>query len=113
MFVFDDLLKPSRKISADAQKYVYDRLLFDTPFTLESYKAFLEQIGFNVLEADDIAKHLQKSYEALIDSLKKKLFSKDNRHQDKYEKLIFSYQKTIDAVDHNELGYALYVCQKK
>lgn len=113
VFVFDDLFKPSKEISADTQKYVYDRLLFDTPFTFESYKAYLEQIGFHILETEDHATHLQKSYAALIDILKKKLFSKNNRHQEKYEKLIFSYQKTIDAVSHNELGYALYVCQKK
>ena len=49
IMVFDDLLRPKRDISADAQKYVYDRLLFDTEFSFESYQSALKAQGFEVL----------------------------------------------------------------
>ena len=43
--VFDDLLRPKREITPEAQTYVYDRLLFDTEFTFESYPAGPERPG--------------------------------------------------------------------
>ncbi len=62
IMVFDDLLRPRRDISADAQKYVYDRLLFDTEFSFESYQTALKAHGFKILETRDISEHLQTSY---------------------------------------------------
>lgn len=113
-FIFDDLLKPKNNISYDSQKYVYDRLLFGTPFSFESYKSYLEKIGFTIIESTDISKHLKKSYEELIKILEKKLCSKDaQKYRDDYKKLIFSYQKMAFAVDQNELGWGMYLCKKE
>ena len=46
IMVFDDLLRPKRDITPEAQTYVYDRLLFDTEFTFESYQQALKDQGF-------------------------------------------------------------------
>ena len=67
IFVFDDLVKPKQQVSEDAQKYVYDRLLYDTEFSFESYQEALKAQGFEVLEAEDISGHLRQSYLCLAD----------------------------------------------
>jgi len=111
--IFDDLIKPKKDISKDAEKYVYERLLFDTSFSYESYKYKLKEIGFEVLESTDLSKHLKKSYQKLKNILESRLNHKPNKkYIENYKKLIFAYQKMIEAIDKNELGWAMYVCKK-
>ena len=62
IIVFDDLLRPKREITPEAQTYVYDRLLFDTEFTFESYQQALKDQGFEVIEAVNVSQHLKQSY---------------------------------------------------
>ena len=63
--VFDDLFKPKREISQSARQYVYDRLLFDTDFSFESYQDSLRSCGFQMLGAQDLSGHLKTSYACL------------------------------------------------
>ena len=48
IFVFDDLVKPKQEVSPDAQRYVYERLLYDTEFSFESYQDALRAQGFEI-----------------------------------------------------------------
>ena len=48
IFVFDDLYKPTTGLSPKAQKYVYERLLFDTEYNFASYQQELLGIGFEI-----------------------------------------------------------------
>ena len=59
IMVFDDLIKPQPEIGAEAHKFVYDRLLFDTPFSFDSYQDALKAQGFKILEAHDLSSHLK------------------------------------------------------
>ena len=65
VFVFDDLIKPKAEISAATKKYVYDRLIFDTDFTFETYQDSLKKAGFQVVHAEDLSDHLKMSYQCL------------------------------------------------
>ena len=55
VLIFDDLTKPRPDISDAARTYVYDRLLFDTPYSFESYQGALRDTGFTILEAVDLS----------------------------------------------------------
>ncbi len=109
IFVFDDLVKPNQDVSPDAQKYVYDRLLFDTEFSFESYQEALEATGFEILEALDMSSHLRQSYLCLADRTPK---GTNDEHTEHYEWLTTAYLGTAKAVEDNELGWGLYVCRK-
>ena len=108
IMVFDDLIKPQPNISADGQKYVYDRLLFDTPFSFDSYQQALEDRGFTILEAHDLSAHLKNSYLRLADRTPKA----SGEHADHYEMLTTAYRETAKAVDNREVGWGLFICQK-
>ena len=108
IMVFDDLLRPKRDISADAQKYVYDRLLFDTEFSFESYQTALKIQGFEVLKARDISEHLKTSYLCLSERTPKD----GGEHAERFQYLTKAYIETARAVENNELGWGLFVCRK-
>ena len=108
VMVFDDLTKPQPEISADAQKYVYDRLLYDTPFSFGSYQTALRAQGFKIREARDISSHLKKSYLRLADRTPKDA----GEHSEHYEWLSTAYRETARAVDNKELGWGLFICEK-
>ena len=107
--VFDDLLRPKRNITPDAQTYVYDRLLFDTEFTFDSYQQALKDQGFKVVEALDLSPHLKQSYLCLADRTPKDDASEAAEH---YRWLTKAYIETAAAVDRDELGWGLFVCRK-
>ena len=48
IFVFDDLVKPKQEVSPESQRFVYDRLLYDTEFSFESYQDALKAQGFEL-----------------------------------------------------------------
>ncbi len=113
IFVFDDLIKPKFNISSDTKKYVYERLLFDTPFSFKTYQVQLQKTGFKVLKAIDASEHMKKTYEKLIEILQEKIIKGDNKEfHARYKYLIQAYSKTIEATNKKELGWAIYVCKK-
>ena len=108
IMVFDDLIKPKTDISAEAQKFVYDRLLYDTPFNFESYQDTLKSHGFKILEAHDLSAHLKNSYILLAGRVP----TDSSEHAEHYAELAKSYIETARAVDNKELGWGFYICQK-
>ncbi len=108
IMVFDDLVKPKPDISDDAQKFVYDRLLYDTPFSFESYQDALKAQGFKVLEAHDLSAHLKNSYILLAGRVP----TNSTEHAEHYKELANAYIETARAVDNKELGWGFYICQK-
>ena len=108
LFVFDDLIKPKSDISPTAREYVYERLLFDTPFSFSTYQDTLKTIGFQVLEAHDLSSHLKQSYRCLDQMAQGRSQGKD----DKFEQLSYSYQQMVQAIENQELGWAMYLCRK-
>lgn len=108
IMVFDDLIKPRSDISPEGQKYVYERLLYDTEFTFESYQQALTAQGFRVLEALDLSEHLKTSYLVLAERTPKGA----SENAERYEYLTKAYLETAAAVDKREVGWGFFVCQK-
>ena len=108
VLVFDDLIKPKADVSEQSRKYVYERLLFDTEFSFDSYQAALADTGFKVLDARDVSPHLQKSYQLLAGITA----DKSQQEADRYTSLSFAYQQMVRAVEAGELGWGFYLCRK-
>ncbi len=108
IMVFDDLIKPQPNISPAAKEFVYDRLLYDTPYSFESYQDALESIGFTIVEALDLSPHLKNSYLRLAERTP----ADDGDHSEHYAWLSNAYRETAKAVDNQEMGWGLFVCQK-
>ena len=111
MMIFDDLTKPRSDISESAQKFVYERLLFDTDFSFYSYMDNLREIGFKVLQARDLSEHLAQSYTYL--SKLASIAVGPEGYQDRFDYLADAYMKTVEAINNDELGWAQFLCVKK
>ena len=101
--VFDDLIKPKPDISDEARTFVYDRLLFDTDFSFRSYMDTLREHGFRVLDARDLSAHLAYSYHCLSVMA---ATGHDPARQERFKALSDAYQKMVNAVHNEELGWA-------
>lgn len=108
IFVFDDLTKPQPHIGPEAQKFVYERLLYDTDFSFASYQDALQAAGFAVLEAEDISRHLKTSYQMLSAAAARG----NAEHRERFDYLTAAYRETALSVDRQEVGWALFVCRK-
>lgn len=111
LFVFDDLLKPHATISANAKKFVYDRLLFDTDFNFISYQETLNSIGFNVVYAEDLSESLLKSYTYLCKKTKS-IYEEDEIKNEEYKTLSIAYDHTVEAIRSQDLGWGFFVSKK-
>ena len=111
IMVFDDLTKPQPNIGPDAQKFVYERLLYDTPFSFDSYQDALKAQGFKILESRDLSSHLKESYLRLADRTPK-IEGQDDEHAEHYAWLSNAYLETARAVDNREVGWGLFICEK-
>ena len=111
MMIFDDLTKPRSDISESAQKFVYERLLFDTDFSFYSYIDTLREIGFKVLQARDLSSHLAQSYTYLSNLAS--IAEGPEGYQDRFDYLADAYMKTVEAINNDELGWAQYLCIKQ
>ena len=119
-FIFDDLVTPVAidKLSPFADKYVYQRMLFKPLFSGASYAEFLQEVGFKVLEKEDLSRHLKKSYELLAQKAernKQKLLSiyKESGLDEKsYIDPTVSFLKVCQAIENQELGWYFYLCTK-
>ena len=113
IFILDDLIKPNRTISCQAEKLIYERLLFNTKYNLVLYQQALEKIGFRILYAEDMSRHYALSYWKLADILEGKIQRKEERQYHAiYKKLIYAYRKTWKFMEKGEIGWALFVCRK-
>ena len=108
VFVFDDLFKPQPNIGPSARKHVYERLLFDTEFSFESYQAELRDVGFTVLDAIDLSDHLKMSYWCVAIMT----HNRGGEQADHYAELSKSYELSAQAVVDREVGWGLFLCQK-
>lgn len=108
LLVLDDLLKPRRDVSEESRQYVYDRLLFDTPFSFTGYQDYLKSIGFSILESEDLSTYLRHSYVMLGEKAAQQAHGE---MEERLSGLKFAYGKMVEAIDRNELGWGLYIAQ--
>ncbi len=107
--VFDDLIKPKPDISDEARAFVYDRLLFDTDYSFYSYMDALRETGFRVLEARDLSENLARSYYCLS---RMAATAVDPERTERFAALSDAYERMVNAVRNDELGWAQYRCSK-
>ena len=108
LLVLDDLTKPNAQITAESQKHVYDRLLFDTPFSFQGYQDGLKSHGFKIEYAEDLAEHLGKSYTRLGEMAK----AATDAGKGDFSSLVEAYGYMVKAIETGDLGWGLYICRK-
>jgi ubiquinone/menaquinone biosynthesis C-methylase UbiE len=63
--VLSDFLQPRLEISPRARKHVYDRVRWNSGFSLVGYQQALERVGFRIQLARELSPHLKRTYQVL------------------------------------------------
>jgi len=63
--VLSDFLQPRLEISPRARKHVYDRVRWNSGFSLVGYQQALERVGFRIRLARELSPHLKRTYQVL------------------------------------------------
>jgi len=63
--VLSDFLQPKLEISPRARKHVYDRVRWNSGFSLVGYQQALERVGFRIRLARELSPHLKRTYQVL------------------------------------------------
>ena len=101
IFLFDDLVTPTKQIGEPARKYVYERLLFEPTYSHSDYIDVLSQLGLMVLQSKDLSQHLHKSYEFL-----------SQLAQPHSPDLSAAYDQMCEAISGGELGWSFFFGEK-
>ena len=115
VFVIDDLFAPKNRESRsiETNEKVYDRLMFDSPYTFEAYGRALEEAGFSTVAKWDLTEHLARSY----DRLRELARTASERARDQGEAahlftLSEAYVQMSKAARGGELGWGLFCARK-
>lgn len=110
LFIFDDLFKGLELTTLKAQKFVYDRMLFETTLDFETYKETLNKIGFKILNKENFTPHLLTSYRFLAALTK----NREGVEQDpRYQEFSKAYTEVANIIANGELCWGMFVCQKE
>ncbi len=113
ILIFEDFIKPNLEVHPDSEKYVYERLKYDTDFNFISYQEHLRDIWFKVIEAHDISNQMEISYNFLQKKIVEKLRKEKKSSLIKtYEYLNKAYIETEKAIKKWDLWRAWYLCKK-
>lgn len=65
IFAFSDFLQPMTEVSERARKHVFDRVRWNSGYSLTGYQQALERCGFEVLLARNLRSHIRQTYRVL------------------------------------------------
>ena len=65
VFACTDFLQPTAQISELARRHVYDRVRWGGGYSLAGYQNALTAAGFEVMNAEDLERHIRQTYQVL------------------------------------------------
>lgn len=108
-----DFLQPTERISASARRHVYDRVRWNSGYSLPGYQAALAAAGFEVLLARNLGSHLNQTYRVLGKAaLARAEASTDAAARQWLLEFGESCEHIGLAIDRGEFGWGLLVARK-
>lgn len=114
IFAFSDFLQPKEEVSARARKHVYDRVCWNSGFSLTGYQAALERAGFEILLARNLESHIRQTYRVLGKTARERAeVTEDPAGRDWMLAFSESCDEIRIAIDDHEFGWGMFVARKR
>jgi cyclopropane fatty-acyl-phospholipid synthase-like methyltransferase len=114
IFAFSDFLQPTKQISARARKHVYDRVRWNSGYSLTGYQEALESCGFEILLARNLGSHLRQTYRVLgKTAAERAAATPDPAARDWMLAFAESCREIQIAIDDGEFGWGIFVARKR
>lgn len=113
-FAFSDFLQPKPEIGERARRHVYDRVRWNSGYSLVGYQSALERAGFEILLARDLGGHLRQTYRVLGRTARQRAeTTADAPTRDWMLAFAESCQEIQVAIDDGEFGWGMFVTRKR
>lgn len=113
IFAFSDFLQPRPTVSARARRHVYDRVRWNSGFSLVGYQAQLERAGFEIRLARDLSSHLKQTYAVLGVVARERAGSAPSRAASDWMLAFSESCHEIGlAIDDGEFGWGIFVAER-
>ncbi len=113
IFAFSDFLQPTQEISERARVHVYDRVRWNSGYSLLGYQEALERAGFEIVLVRNLRSHIKQTYRVLGRTASQRAETTAQAEARDWM-LAFSASCTEiqAAVDRGEFGWAIFVARK-
>ncbi len=113
IFAFSDFLQPKQEISERARVHVYDRVRWNSGYSLLGYQEALERAGFEIVLVRNLRSHIKQTYRVLGRTASQRAETTAQAEARDWM-LAFSASCTEiqAAVDRGEFGWAIFVARK-
>jgi ubiquinone/menaquinone biosynthesis C-methylase UbiE len=111
--VVSDFLQPRAQVSPRARKHVYDRVRWNTGFSLVGYQQALERAGFRILLARELSSHLKQTYRVLGKvAAQRAELAASQAARDWMFAFSASCKEIGLAIDDGEFGWGIFVAER-
>jgi ubiquinone/menaquinone biosynthesis C-methylase UbiE len=111
--VVSDFLQPRPEVSARARKHVYDRVRWNSGYSLVGYQQALERAGFRIRLARELSPHLKRTYQVLGVVAARRADETSNPAAREWMRAFSASCREIEvAIDDGEFGWGLLVADK-
>ncbi len=112
-FAFADFLQPTEQISRRARRHVYDRVRWNSGYSLVGYQSALAQAGFEIVLARNLGRHLRQTYRVLGATARDRAqTTPDPAARDWMLAFSESCEQIQIAIDDGEFGWGIIVARK-
>jgi sarcosine/dimethylglycine N-methyltransferase len=110
---FSDFLQPRKEIGERARKHVYDRVRWNSGYSLIDYQVALVAAGFEIVLARNLDSHLKQTYKVLgRTAISRAQTAQDKAARDWMLAFAESCGEIQIAIDQGEFGWGIFVARK-
>lgn len=108
-----DFLQPTTEISATARRHVYDRVRWNSGYSLSGYQEALTAAGFEVLVARSLDAHIRQTYRVLGQTARQRAATtEDPAAREWIAGFADSCAEIQAAIGRGEFGWGMFVARK-
>ncbi|MFE9204327.1 class I SAM-dependent methyltransferase [Micromonospora sp. NPDC007230] len=108
-----DFLQPKPEIGEAARRHVYDRVRWNSGYSLDGYREALQRAGFVDVVARSLDHHIRQTYQVLGRTARERAAATDDQAARTW---IRNFAESCDeiqaAIDRDEFGWGMFVARK-
>ncbi|OKI49563.1 class I SAM-dependent methyltransferase [Micromonospora sp. CB01531] len=108
-----DFLQPTPEIGEAARRHVYDRVRWNSGYSLDGYREALQRVGFVDVDARSLDNHIRQTYRVLGRTARQRAAATDDEAARTW---IRNFAESCDeiqaAIDRDEFGWGMFVARK-
>ena len=113
ILALSDFLQPRKDVSERARRHVFDRVRWNSGYSLAGYQEALERAGFEIIGVRDLVSHIRQTYRVLgVTARERAETAPGTSARDWMLAFAESCGEIQVAIDHGEFSWGMFVARK-